>query len=174
MEGLDAKPQKGGRNLNLPEEKLPELEELLLEGAEAHGFETDLWTLPWIATLIEDEFDVSVSTSSTHRYLQKFDWTNQKPQRRAAERDEEEIEHFRTERIAELKKSRPRRTNASVYRREQVPASADSSPDVCANGRDTGHATGVVAAGRRDLGTDLHATNRRVQSVLPDTTGKFR
>jgi hypothetical protein len=30
--------------------------------------------------------------------------TNQKPQRRAAERDEEEIEHFRTERAAELQK----------------------------------------------------------------------
>jgi transposase len=110
MEGLDAKPQTGGRNPNLPEEKLPELEELLLEGAEAHGFETDLWTLPRVAALIEDEFDVSVSTSSAYRYLQKFDWTNQKPQRRAAERDEEAIEHFRTERIAELKKKQTETT----------------------------------------------------------------
>jgi transposase len=104
IEGLDAKPQTGGRDPNLPEEKLPELEELLLEGAEAHGFETDLWTLPRIVALIKDEFDISVSTSSAHRYLQKFDWTNQKPERRAAERDEEAIEYFRTERIAELKK----------------------------------------------------------------------
>jgi transposase len=104
MDGLDSKPQTGGRDPKLPEEKLPELEELLLEGAEAHGFEGDLWTLPRVATLIEDEFDVSVSRTSAFRYLQKFDWTNQKPQRRAAERDEEEIEHFRTERAPELQK----------------------------------------------------------------------
>jgi transposase len=104
MEGLDAKPQTGGRDPKLPEAKLPELEELLLEGAEAHGFEGDLWTLPRVATLIEDEFDISVSPTSAYRYFQKFDWTNQKPQRRAAERDEEEIEHFRTERAANLQK----------------------------------------------------------------------
>lgn len=104
MEGLDAKPQKGGRDPKLPEEKLPELEELLLEGAEAHGFETDLWTLPRIATLIEDEFDVSISPTTAFRYLQKFDWTNQKPQRRAAERDAEAIEQFRSERAPELQK----------------------------------------------------------------------
>jgi transposase len=110
MEGLDAKPQKGGRDPNLPEEKLPELEELLLEGAEAHGFETDLWTLSRIATLIEDEFDVSVSPTTAYRYLQKFDWSNQKPERRAAERDEEAIEHFRTERAAELKKKQTEMT----------------------------------------------------------------
>jgi transposase len=104
MEGLDAKPQKGGRNPALPEDKLPELEELLLDGAEAHGFETDLWTLPRIVTVIEDAFDVSVSTTAAYRYLQKLDWTNQKPQHRAAERDEEAIEQFRTERAPELQK----------------------------------------------------------------------
>ena len=104
MEGLDAKPQKGGRNPTLPEEKLPELEELLLDGAEAHGFETDLWTLPRIVTVIEDNFDVSVSPTSAYRYLQQLNWTNQKPQRRAAERDEAAIEHFRTERAPELQK----------------------------------------------------------------------
>jgi transposase len=31
MEGLDAKPSGGGRHPELPEEKLPELEELLLD-----------------------------------------------------------------------------------------------------------------------------------------------
>lgn len=65
--------------------------------------------------LIEDEFDISVSPTSAYRYLQNFDWTNQQPLRRAAERDEEEIEHFRTEYAAGLQKSRARRQNTSVY-----------------------------------------------------------
>lgn len=46
MERLDAKPQTGGHDPKLSEAKFPELEELLLKGAEAYGFEGDLWTLP--------------------------------------------------------------------------------------------------------------------------------
>ena len=55
MDGLDAKPSGGGRHPELPDEKLPEPEELLLEGAEAHGFEGDLWTLPRVTRLLEEE-----------------------------------------------------------------------------------------------------------------------
>lgn len=94
--GLEAKENPNrGRNPKLPEEKLPELEELLLEGAEAHGFEGQLWTLPRIVRLIEEEFDTSVSIWSARRYLEKLDWSNQRPQRRAVERDPERIDEWR-------------------------------------------------------------------------------
>lgn len=95
MEGLNAKPNSGGRNPDLPEEKLPELEGLLLDGAEAHGFEGDLWTLPRVARLLEEEFDVDVTPRTAGNYLDKLNWSNQRPQRRSAKRDHDEIEQWR-------------------------------------------------------------------------------
>lgn len=95
-DGLNAKenPERG-RDPKLPDEKLPELERLLLEGAEAHGFEEQIWTLPRIVRLIEEQFDTTVSIWSARRYLDKLDWSNQRPQRRAVERDPEEIDEWR-------------------------------------------------------------------------------
>jgi transposase len=95
MKGLDAKPSGGGREPELPEKKLPELEELLLEGAEAHGFEGDLWTLPRVARLLEEQFDVDVTPRTASNYLDKLGWSNQRPQRRAAKRDPDEIDQWR-------------------------------------------------------------------------------
>ena len=95
MEGLEAKPSGGGRNPELPEDKLPELEELLLKGAEAHGFEGDLWTCSRVARLLEEEFGVDVTPRTAGNYLDKLNWSNKRPQRRAAERDPEEIEQWR-------------------------------------------------------------------------------
>lgn len=95
-DGLSAKENPNrGRDPKLPDEKLPELERLLLEGAEAHGFEGQLWTLPRVVRLIEEQFEITVSIWSARRYLDKLDWSNQRPQRRAAERDPEEIEEWR-------------------------------------------------------------------------------
>lgn len=106
MEGLDAIPNSGGRTTDLPPEKFPELEELLLEGAEAHGFEGDLWTLTRVAQLIEDEFDVDITQRTAGNYLDKLDWSNQRPQRRAAKRDPDEIEQWREE--WEYREKKPR------------------------------------------------------------------
>jgi transposase len=95
-EGLDAKENPNrGCDPKLPDEKLPELEELLLEGAEAHGFEGQLWTLPRVVRLIDEQFDSTVSIWSARRYLEKLNWSNQRPQRRAAERDPEKIKEWR-------------------------------------------------------------------------------
>jgi len=105
MEGLDATPNTGGPTPELPPEKFPELEELLLDGAEAHGFEGDLWTLPRVAQLIEDEFDVDITPRTAGNYLDKVDWSNQRPQSRAAKRDPEEIEQWRNE--WEYRKKKP-------------------------------------------------------------------
>lgn len=95
-DGLDAKENPNrSRDPKLRDEKLPELEQLLLEGAEAHGFEGQLWTLPRVVRLIEEQFDTNVSIWSARRYLDKLDWSNQRPQRRAVERDPERIDEWR-------------------------------------------------------------------------------
>lgn len=95
MEGLEAKPSGGGRMPELSEAKLPELEELLLRRAEAHGFEGDLWTLPRVARLLEEEFDMDVTPRTAGNYFDKLGWSNQRPQRRAAKRDPDEIDQWR-------------------------------------------------------------------------------
>src|SRR3954463_15656200 len=54
---LAAKPHPGPKPL-LTAEQLKELEGLLLQGAEAHGWRTELWTAARAAVLIEQYFGV--------------------------------------------------------------------------------------------------------------------
>lgn len=134
IDGLDAKPSGGGRHPELPDEKLPKLEELPLDGAQAHGFEGDLWTLPRVARLLQDEFDVDVTPRTAGSYLDRLGWSNQRLQRRAAKRDLTRSNNGeRTGNIG--KKSPPMHRNDSVHRRNRVPTHAHLPPDVGTNGR---------------------------------------
>ncbi len=64
---------------------------MLLRGAKAAGFPTDLWTCPRIAKVIEERFGVHYHVDHIGRMLHALGWSPQKPQRRALERDEEAI-----------------------------------------------------------------------------------
>ena len=70
------------------------LERDLLEGAQAAGFPTDLWTCPRIAQLIQTRFGVHYEVSGVWRLLRSLGWTPQKPVRRAVERNEREIQRW--------------------------------------------------------------------------------
>lgn len=74
VDGIEAKPNTGGRTPKLPKEKLPELERLLVEGPQNHGFDRDDWSYPAVSELIEQEFGISVSASTARRYLTAIDW----------------------------------------------------------------------------------------------------
>jgi transposase len=90
---LAAKPHPG-RTPRLTGEQLAELEGLLLKGAKAHGFRTDLWTAARAAELIERRFKVAFHPEHVRKVLKrKLAWSSQKPQRRAKERDEAAIAH---------------------------------------------------------------------------------
>ena len=52
---------RAGRKPLLDAMQLERLEALLLEGPEAHGFPTPLWSCPRVAPLIADEFGVRLS-----------------------------------------------------------------------------------------------------------------
>jgi transposase len=67
------------------------LERALLQGAYAHGFDTDLWTLQRIAVVIERLTGVRHHPSHVCRILRAMGWSVQRPARRASERDEEAI-----------------------------------------------------------------------------------
>ena len=92
-EKLAAKPHTGPKP-RLSAEQLRELEALLLQGAKAHGFRTELWTAARAAELIERHFRVRFHPEHVRKVLKRrLKWTSQKPQKKAKERDEVAIDH---------------------------------------------------------------------------------
>ena len=92
-QGLAAKPALGRRS-RLDAAAKARLEALLLGGARACGFATDLWTCPRVAQVIRREFGVRYHVDHIGRLLHSLGWTAQKPERRARERDEEAIQRW--------------------------------------------------------------------------------
>ncbi|MDQ0808552.1 transposase [Streptomyces sp. B3I7] len=63
----------------------------LEQGAQAHGFEADLWTLE-VGAVVTRTTGVVLSRASVRRLLTgRLGWSLQRPERRAVERDEPEI-----------------------------------------------------------------------------------
>lgn len=104
--GIDAlrDMSQGGRPGRLGAAELSRLYVALLEGAPAHGFATPLWTLKRVRLLIEREFGVRYSEVHVWRLLGQLGLSNQKPDRRALERDEAAIAHWRKRTWPALKK----------------------------------------------------------------------
>jgi len=104
--GLAAKPSPG-RPPKLDARSKEKLRRLLLKGAEAHGFPTDLWTCPRVAELIRRTFRVSYHVDHVGRLLRTLGWSPQKPERRARERDEQAIQRWVRVDWPRVKKTRP-------------------------------------------------------------------
>lgn len=105
---LESKPHPG-RERFLTEEQENELGELLAKGARAHGWQNDLWTCPRVKVLIQRHFGVAYHVDHVRKVLvQRLGWTSQRPERRAREGNEEEIERWRSEEFPRLKKTRRR------------------------------------------------------------------
>lgn len=94
-DGLAAKPHSGpATRLSLTQQE--QLERMLCQGAQAHGWPNQLWTTQRIAILIRRHFGVSLHHDHVGRFLrQRLKWSPQKPRRRARERDEEAIAHWK-------------------------------------------------------------------------------
>lgn len=92
-EGEDGlKPQPApGRPSKLTDRQKKHLVTLLLKGAIANGYRTELWTTARIAELIERHFGVTYHRDHIGRLMASLGWSCQKPARRALERDEEAI-----------------------------------------------------------------------------------
>jgi transposase len=103
VEALRHKPPPGAPP-RLSEEERARLPELLAQGAEAHGFRGDVWTCERVAEVIRREFGVSYHPAHISRLLKKLRLSLQKPERRADQRDEEAIEHWKDQKWPSLKK----------------------------------------------------------------------
>jgi len=79
---------------------------LLLKGAESFGYRGDLWTRARIAEVIEREYGHRYSDSQIGRLLKAWDWTLQKPAKRAKQRDDLKVQRWKDEVWPRIKKKR--------------------------------------------------------------------
>jgi transposase len=89
--------------------------DFLGHGAEAYGFRGEVWTCARVARVIKEEFGVSYHKGHVSRLLKKLHWTPQMPIARALQRDEQEIERWRTETWPRLKTEARRERRALVF-----------------------------------------------------------
>jgi len=94
---LTAKPGTGAKR-RLSDSQLRELERLLLQGATAHGFPNELWTASRVAQLIRHHFGVQYHPDYVRRLLRRrLNWTSHKPQVRARQRNDKEVERWKAD-----------------------------------------------------------------------------
>lgn len=105
MTALEAKPIPG-RPSQLSSQQKRKLEQLLLKGPLAAGYKTDLWTLQRIAKLIKRHFGVEYHPGHVWKMLQQLGWSCQKPERRATQRNEAAIAHWKRYKWPQIKKKR--------------------------------------------------------------------
>ena len=110
---LAAKPHPG-RPPKLAPGKRRRLAKLLVRGARKYGYSTDLWTLRRVSAVIALVFGVEYHPSQVWRILRAMGWSSQKPERRARERDEQEIARWRREEWPRLKKRPKKRAKHRV------------------------------------------------------------
>jgi transposase len=73
-DGLKATPHPGPKPKLAPPQRR-KLIKLLLKGPRAHGHPTDLWTLKWIAEVIERHFGVRYDPSGVWHMLKSVGWS---------------------------------------------------------------------------------------------------
>lgn len=100
-----AKVGKRGGRFRLSEAQLKELAALLKQGALASGYETEMWTLPRIAALIQERFGERLAISSVWNTLRRMGFSPQRPSKLARERNEPAIKRWKSTRWPALKKS---------------------------------------------------------------------
>ncbi len=94
-----------GRPATLTSRQRRKIVKLLLKGAMANGFSTELWTAQRVGSLIEQNCGVRFHRGHVARLLHDLGFSCQKPERRALERDEEKIEEWKRKRWPQVKKT---------------------------------------------------------------------
>lgn len=96
-DGLAPKPPSGAKR-RLDDAQLAQLDQLLRKGAPAHGFPNELWTAARVAKVIFRHFGVEYHPAYVRRLLRRrLNWTSHKPQRRARQRNDKEVERWKAD-----------------------------------------------------------------------------
>ena len=106
------------RQLDAGQER--ELGKVLMAGALAAGYPTELWSLPRIGKVITRQFGVEYSTGHLWHLLRRLGFSCQKPEKRAIQRNEPEIVRWKRHGWPALKKKPSEKT---------APSSSSTNPD---------------------------------------------
>ncbi len=127
MAALKARPAPGRPSV-LDAKAKRQVERILLKGARAAGFHTDLWTCPRVAQVIEQRFGVRYHVDHIGRLLHGLGWSPQKPERRALERDKVAIRRWVCQQWPRVKKRRLPPCRDCLHRRSGLPDGAPGAP----------------------------------------------
>lgn len=90
VEALRGKPHLGPQPKLTPKQ-FEKVRSLVLKGATANGFATELWTGPRVAQLIQGKFQVTYHSRYLPDLLRKLGFSCQKPERQARQRDDQAV-----------------------------------------------------------------------------------
>jgi transposase len=107
-----------GRQGKLTADQKRLIPEFLWHGPEAYGFQGQVWTCARIAKVIAEEFSVAYHKDHVGRLLRELKWTPQVPIRRAIQRDELAIQHWRYAVWPELQRRARRERRLLVFEDE--------------------------------------------------------
>ena len=93
-----------GRPSKLSPSQKKRLVTLLLKGPLAAGYRTDLWTCKRVAEMIRRQWGVAYHPCHVWKRLVCLGWSCQKPERRALQRDDAAIAHWKRYRWPHIKK----------------------------------------------------------------------
>lgn len=114
-QALAAQPHPG-RRPRMTARQRDRLARLLLQGPGALGFPTELWTLRRVCEVVQHNFGVRYHPGHVWRLLRSMNWTCQKPESRARERDEEAVAQWRAVDWPNIKKRPANRPKHRVSR----------------------------------------------------------
>ena len=103
-EGLHPKPASGRPSL-LSQKQKKKLLSILVCGPLAAGYTTDLWTLKRVGEIIEKQFGIRYCLANLWKLMRNLDWSCQKPEKRARERNEVAIQHWKRYKWPYIKKN---------------------------------------------------------------------
>jgi transposase len=95
-----------GPKSRLNSQQKQQVVDALLAGPAAQGYQTQLWTLPRTADLIESLTGVRYHPGHVWRVLGDLGFSCQRPERRAIERDEQAVRQWKRTKWPALKKKR--------------------------------------------------------------------
>lgn len=115
VDALAAQPHPH-RPPQLTDVQLHKLDQLLAQGAAAHGWENHLWTTPRVAIVIERHFQVHYHHDHVGRFLrQRLGWSVQKPYRKGRERNENALRTWQSEKFPRVAREVSERGSHLVF-----------------------------------------------------------
>jgi putative transposase len=104
LDVLDSR-RRAGRPSRMSGEQLDRLGNMLLRGAEHHGYDVDLWTTGRVAALIEEKFGIQYHPDHVRKILHGMDFSSQKAEGWAREHDERKVRDWVRDTLPDIKKA---------------------------------------------------------------------